>query len=529
MTPEPLACPYCNARVPAPAPGEVRARIPCPRCGETFPYRPAETAVAAGAPPPAAVSPRANGTAPAPQLLRASPAHAAVQIAVCSGLVVLASLVLRVAFPESETTRTAFPFMFLLGSVGTVAAAWLWFFRRPRSNGATALFLVGNMALVALIVLPYALLTTDFRRSHDPPPKGHPGPTGPGPDGKTPAGQAPGELAALGHLPADSNLLVGVHVGELWRDKAGQEFLEQPAWGPLEAALGQVERWTGLRKEVIDHVALGAQTRSLPFVRLTAVVRTRRAYDPRSFRVLLEKSKPMEHQGRLLYPLQLPLGHGALWCAGERTLVLALWFEPSTFEALKGSLTREPRRGSEGLRPSLRNCLEERLPRDARAWVVGESVPAEMLGVVLPFAREGKIVPAPLKQVRVFSAGLRFPAGGKEVVLSGDLECADRKSAEALQDLLESRKVPGLGAVRVVGPASRVRGQALLGATAVGLGTSGRGGEMAGAVTLLAAKRPAEQRPEARRRVRIELRADPGRFREAMRAGGRLFPGLGRR
>jgi hypothetical protein len=528
MTPEPLTCPYCNARVPPPGPGEARGRGVCPRCGETFPYRPADTAIAAGAPPAIpSPGPAANGTAPAPQLLRASPSHVAVQLAVSSALVVLASLVLRFVFPESGTTRTAFPFMFLLGSVGAVAAAWLWYFRERRSNAATALFLVGNMVFVALLVLPYALLTTGFRRSHDPPRKADLDPAGPGQDGKSRAGQAPGELAALGYLPADSNLLVGVHVAELGRDKAGKAFLEQPAWVPMEAALAQVERWTGLKKDVIDHVALGAQTEAFPFVRLTAVVRTNRPYDPRSFQVLLEKSKPMPHEGRLLYPLQLPLGaHGALWCVGDRTLVLTLWAEPSPFEALKKSLPLKPRQGSEGLRPALRDCLEKRLPRGTWVWAAGESVPAEVLAAVLPLTREGKAVPEPLKRVRVFSAGLHFPAGAKEVALSGELECADPKAAEALQRLLESREVPGLGAPKVVGPRVSVREQAVLVATALGLGTSPHGGETAGAVTLLAARRPA---PEARRRVHFELRADPGRLHEALRGGKGLFPGLGRR
>jgi hypothetical protein len=153
-------------------------------------------------------------------------------------------------------------------------------------------------------------------------------------------------------------------------------------------------------------------------------------------------------------------------------------------------------------------------------------VPAEVLAAVLPMTREGKGVPEPLKRVRVFSAGLHFPAGGKEVALSGDLECADPKAAEALQRLLESREVPGLGAPKVVGPRVGVREQALLVATALGLGASPHGGETAGAATLLAARRPA---PEARRRVHFELRADPGRLREALRSGKGLFPGLGRR
>ena len=40
MTPEPLFCPYCNARIPLPAAEGAAPRIRCPRCGDTFPHRP---------------------------------------------------------------------------------------------------------------------------------------------------------------------------------------------------------------------------------------------------------------------------------------------------------------------------------------------------------------------------------------------------------------------------------------------------------------------------------------------------------
>jgi hypothetical protein len=486
MTAEPLNCPYCNARVPVPAPDEARARVTCPRCGETFPYRPADTtAVAPGAP--LAV----NGPSAAPRLLRAVPTHYAVQLAILSGVVVLASLTLRTAFPESATTRQAFPFMFLFGAVGAVASVWLWYFQRPRSNAAAASFFLANMGLVALIALPFALLTTDFRRSHDPPRK-----SDVNPDSASQAGErrSPAELPALGYLPTDSNLVIGVHMAELLGEPAGKELLEQPSWAPLRISLGQVEKWTGLKQEAIDHIVLGARVEGLP--RLTVVIQTRVPYDPASFRVLLEDSRPMEHHGRLLYPLQLrPIGQGALWCVADRTLLLTLWLDPTDFPRMKESLPLKPRQGAKGLPAALRECLEKRLPRGTLVWTAGTSVPPPVVAAVLPFVRGFKTAPTLLKTVRVFDAALRFDAGAEEIDMVGDVECADVKAAEALQLFLQEQKVPGVGTPKVVGPAGR----------------------------------PDKQGQEAERWVSFQLRARPRALREALQSREKLLPLLGER
>jgi hypothetical protein len=313
------------------------------------------------------------------------------------------------------------------------------------------------------------------------------------------------------------------------REPAGKAFLDKPSWGPLAAALGQVEKWTGLKKEAIDHIALGTRTQSLPFMRLTVVVQTSLPYDPGLFRLVLDKEKAMEHHGRQLYPIQLVGGgQGALWCVGERTLLLRLWWEPTDFRQMKESLPLKPRPGAEGMAPALRNCLEKRLPRDALAWVVGESVRVQVLTAVLPFAwvpKEGNGLPARLlKEVRVFDSALRFSPGAEEVVLFGDLQCADAKSAEALQGLLDRRTLPGLGSPKVVGPARGAREQALLAVSAVALGSPPH--SFAGsALVVLSATRPAV-RGEGERWVSFQVRAAPGLLGEALR-GGRLFPSVG--
>jgi hypothetical protein len=531
MTPELLTCPYCNAPVPAPEP--ARARILCPRCSETFPYHPVDTtATASGLPPTTPVPPAINGMPTSPRLLRASPTHFAVQIGLISALVVLASLVLRVAFPENETTRKAFPFMFLLGAIGAVASVWLWYFRQPRTNAATALFFVGNMVLVALVVLPFALLTRDFRRRNDPRPKSDLNASGPGKDGRPGKGRGPAELAALGYLPANSNLIVGVQVADLLHEPAGKEFLENSSWKPLEVAFRQVEKWTGLKKNAIDCIALGARTDEL---RLTVVIQTKTAYDPASFGVVLDERKPMKHHGRLLYPLILrPLGQGALWCVAERTLLLSFWWDPLAFPEMKATLPLKPRPVDEQFSPALRECLEKRVPREALVWIAGEGVPLPVVRAVLPFARSSaekdKRLNAYFKEVRVFDASLRFVSAEK-IALSGSVECPDETGAGLLQRALEDRAgaLPGLGMVKVVGPVTRIREQALLGATLATLGGSSRSGETVAALGLLVAQQSSVPDRDAGHWVRFQLGARPGALNEALRSEGKLLPWLGNR
>lgn len=477
---ESFPCPYCNALVPPSASSITGGRILCPRCGETFPA-PSSTgaAVAAGSPPP-----QAPVSAPSdrPALLEPTRPHVALQLAVISGLVLLVSLVLRV-LSESQSTRMAFPFMFLAGAGGLVASGWLWYFRARRSNAATALFVLSNMAALAAAVLPFALATQDFRRANDPPRKEDSDLARKGGPGKEGA-FAPADLPALGYLPRESTLLIGLQLTELLREPGGKSFLEQPSWGPMEATLGQVEKWTGLKREAIDHVALGMRF-DLLIPRLSVAVQTRQPYDPASFGQVLDQSKPMKHEGRLLYPLQIgQLGQGALWCVSERVLVLTLWGDGARFEEVKQGLPLQPCRGLEGVVEPLAECVQKRLPPGTLAWVAGEQVPGALLSAILPFARGGKESPDTLKGVRTFSVGLRF---GEDVTLFGDLNCAAEGRAGALRELLESRKLPGVGAPKVAG---------------------GRDGSSW---------------------VGFQLRARPEALRQALRGEGKLWPLLGAR
>src|ERR1700722_15474164 len=160
MTTHLLACPFCNAQMPQP---ETGGRVVCPRCGESFSWRgnlPLEdTDVTPHSLFQSAVSISELETGRTAKIR---------QLVISSVILAAASLTLKLAFPESNTTQRAFPFMVLLSAIGLVASLWLWFLLKPRPNFAIAFFIFGNMACVALIVLPFAVATRESRRGNDP-------------------------------------------------------------------------------------------------------------------------------------------------------------------------------------------------------------------------------------------------------------------------------------------------------------------------------------------------------------------------
>lgn len=436
MSVETRTCPYCNSLVPTPT---GAGRLTCPRCGESLPARPvlADDGIAAGPPPEAPR--RAAAERSDPHLLEPTRASLALSLAVLSGLTIAVSALLLLT--RTGLSARAFPFMVGVGGLGLVASAWLWYFRRPRTNGAAAGFIVGNMAGVGLVIMVFALLTEKDRRGNDPPPLKSRGNDPPlkGPDKDTPA--ALPALGLLGYLPGDSSLVVAVRVADLLKSSAGKKFLEGAVWGPVESALTQVEKLTGLKREALDVVALGARTELLSF-QLTVAVRTRERYDPRALGAGIDAvQKPMEHAGRLLYPMQFKVGQGCIWCVEDRTLLVKVWGLSPDFQEVKKALPLKPRQETVGFAEPLRSRLDTGLAREAGlAWVAGQSAPPQLFGAVLPFVARTKETPAPLRQVKSFVIGLTIR--GDSTDLTGQFECKDEAAALDLLDWFEAHLRP---------------------------------------------------------------------------------------
>ena len=302
--------------------------------------------------------------------------------------------------------------------------------RWPKQN--VALLILGVMALMAAGGLALALLTQSIRRSHDfqkPPDES--------------AGRvrvtAPADLAALGYLPPETDVIVGVHVAEALQEPAGQEFLKrfQPAEALPEqqgeegrgpGLPGTLEQWTGLSLGEIDHAVLGLDVANQVIPHLVLVVQTRHRYDPEKVQRALRATRSPEPGKQLFrFHVERPPVDAVLWFAAERTLVVAL-----TQEDLE-RVPETPAPGIGHLTPPLQDMLKTRLGPGDQVWAVGhaadwEKTTAKLLSGAL--RRRDRQV---LEDVRTFGAWLQFDEGLR---LNGAFHCADEPAAEALEKYL---------------------------------------------------------------------------------------------
>ena len=319
------------------------------------------------------------------------------QLASISLALVAISLGLKMGLPESGTAQRGFPFMVILSGMGLVASLWLWFLRRPRTNGMLAFFVLGNMACVALMIIPPAVYWTAFRRGNDPQPINLPPP--PTPVEAMPI--SPATLPALGFLPDDCNLVAGIHVAELCGDPAGKKLLagtetgEPPSW-LIEMAVGRVEKLTGMKPEVVDHVVVGTHIDTgLP--QLMIVVRTRKPYDPAVVAKAQAPAVPSHHAGRDLYQFSSP--QGMLFCADTQTLVVILRID-AVAQRDKQLLTTAPRTGTNCAPPQVRTLIAERLGGTQLWWTAAEIQRPGLIGGLLPLGERNADLTKQLQGVK---------------------------------------------------------------------------------------------------------------------------------
>lgn len=314
-----------------------------------------------------------------------------------------------------------------------------------RSNRVAALIVLGVMSSMAAVGLAFMLWTAPQRQSR------HANPI------KIFASEPhqPAQLPGLGYLPFDSKIVAAIHVADLHKEKLGQQLLEKPRWQPLDWALERIKLWTDLPPDAIDHIvaAVHAPRDELPGVVL--VVQTRRPYSVESLK-RLHNSGPEKFYDRPLFRFDVqPLGSGRLWCANERTLVFMLRLD----EVERSHLDRIPVRsqhGMEGLPDNLQRLINDRLPAQSVAWIVGD------LGGLTANAAWLRLAPLPEKltefmyQVRTVAAGIRLQ---EDATIVAALEGADTNAAYTLQNTLEkfdgkSLKVLGLPPLQLLAASS---------------------------------------------------------------------------
>jgi hypothetical protein len=451
-----LSCPYCNSAVTPPAGARPGQRIPCPRCGESFPLRETvpDDAVPAAPPPVEAPVP------PAPPRI----SNGRIALLVLGGMVAMALIGLAYALhtqalrrsydielPKSRSidvpiiARVALG-LYVAGLVGAIV--WGWNRRERAAAGTeprpwTSRVGVPGLAVLALVGIGLALLAIRARPVRPPLDLDHI---------QTEA-VAPAELAALGYLPDDTDMIVALHVGELRNDATGRGLLQQVGLGGAGAP--ELEKWTGLRLDEIDHATLGLKLDDKLLTDFVLVVRARRPLDEPRVREALKAAAKQEVKGRPVYPFDLKTGLDIVtsirvfaWFADERTLVIAKDF---------GRIPLTPKPGIDHLRPALRDVIKERMGSSAQAWLAARVDSWDRLNFFLrqPLENELDRDADTFKKVRTLALWLAADDG---VTLRGAFDCDNEDAAKALRAYLEPSNRRGVKALvnpREAGPMAR--------------------------------------------------------------------------
>ena len=399
-----LNCPYCNAVVTltaAPTPGE---KVVCARCGESFVPSPAQLA---GAMPAPAASVPAPPPAPKP-----------------TGIDPVQRRIARQSRAMRSIIRTLV--------VGFVA-----------------------LMLGLIVGLIWQLGNAPTQPSASQP--------------TNRAATPPPDLAALRYLPDNANLLLGVHVQQLSGSPDGLRLLAQlgvvqPHGGRGPAGLFDAPALTGLTLDEIDHLAAAVQIDAAP--RFVVVVRARADFDPRQVRDNLKVQPSVrDKRGQLIYPFTLaggdaggggPGGGGPGGGGPGGGLLGAVvgsdrfaWFPPDNRTIVVGlssvdmdTVPTTPKADPNRFSVPIGYMLQDRLPADAVAWVVGQHpdwrkslaglVLAPLVAKLTPNVEMQQAVGA----ARAFALGMRL---GDPVKLLLSVQAGDAKSAPALLDWLSVR------------------------------------------------------------------------------------------
>ncbi len=383
MTSETLTCPYCNASIGVPASATAGQRIICPRCGDAFALRPAEAFT------------------PLPQPPRPA---------------------------ETGITADAPP-----------AAAPILERRSRRSNGLIAAVVLGVMLLMAGGGLAFMLRTQGERRAHDtsrPPRRPGRQPGVPEPDIVPVVRVAPDKLAALGYLPANVNVLAGVHVAELLETPVGGQVLRNPIhFGTSKYRLADLPAWVGLRLEDLDHFIFAAQIDDAVIPPFYLVLRTTQPYDDAAMRQRLNGARAAGAGKKKLYAFRAPHRDVPLyvWFADERTLVVALF--PDQLEALPD----QPADGLRQLPEEVRTVLQQRREPAALVWVVGHSRNWAKTSAGKFLGGMKKEVQERLTALRTFGVWL---VPDRSLDVKAVFECEDAAAAGGLEEYFRTLRRP---------------------------------------------------------------------------------------
>ena len=298
---------------------------------------------------------------------------------------------------------------------------------------AAILIVMFSMAALATV---FAFRTRDFRRQNDYRTQK-----------KSEPGVAPtaADASLLGFLPARCNVLAALHVGELLKNPAMRQLLDEP---PLSVLSKSLPQWTGLKLADFDQIALGAEIKAtLPQVVL--VLQTRQPYVPAKVAAALAPAQPTQRRQKLLVRFSLPpTGEGLLWCHSERVIVLVLGLDAVNTDELDAMPPR-PRPGGEGFAEPLRMAIAQRLPATSALWLAGHFEQPSAAGDLLALTGKKNELLETLLQAKSFVVGVQPQ---NQPMLTAHFHTGAAKASERLQALLEARRWDAAQSYKIAGP-----------------------------------------------------------------------------
>ncbi len=305
---------------------------------------------------------------------------------------------------------------------------------QPWSNRAVGLTILGIMLVSAGVGLAYALWSLPNRQ---------------GRHGKLPPHlvkpklHTPATLPALGYLPRDCNVVVGVHVAELTHHKRGQEII-----AGLRPLLERIKGWTGFDAKSIDHLAIGTRLSKSNLGTLTIVIQTRSPYE---FELLQDKHSSfdmLKHNDRPLFRLKRELAvDGFLWCADPGTVVLVLRVD-GVQRSDMDTVPAKPRSGSDRSPPAVADVIDSsRLSQRSLAWCVGR-VPE--LTQLLPLGLLERALGPIVSRAKTIVVGVSIPEN-TPLTVEAAIEPKTYLDADKIERMLLTRESDKL---KVIGPPS---------------------------------------------------------------------------
>jgi hypothetical protein len=235
----------------------------------------------------------------------------------------------------------------------------------------------------------------------------------------------------LGYLPPDCNVVAVIHVKPALQELAGRELLTRLRLGPLDVGLDRLEQLTTIQSNEMDTIALGLRLDNRLIPRLTLVLQTDGAVDPRRLQTVLERGAAAQVQRPDRRVYEFHPGHAAIplyaWDATNHIVIFAL--AGADFDLVPDY----PRSGITHLSSGIREFVKKNVNAQTHVWLAADSDDWARTIVAAPVAKLLDNDPVLIRSLQTCGFALRF---GEDVSVDAVAGMQDRSSAEGLRSQL---------------------------------------------------------------------------------------------